>query len=89
MKKLLLIAALTLAGSTAWSQSNQSQTGTQIDSPGHPTANAPDPARPEALREGTTTGMGRTGTPNSSPAEPPKSTTGPMGEPSKSETPPR
>ena len=88
MKKLVLIAALALASSSAWAQSNQ---GRNTDSPGHPTANAPEPATPNSMRNGATTGMGagQTGSPNGSPAQPPKARGGPTGSPSKDESPPR
>ena len=88
MKKLLLVAALALVSSSAVAQSNQ---GRNTDSPGHPTANAPEPARPNSLREGTTTGMGagQAGSPNGAPAQAPKPTTGPTGSPSKDEMPAR
>jgi hypothetical protein len=87
MKKLVLIAALALASSGALAQSNQGRT---VESPRHPTANAP---APNGMREGTTTttGMGadQTGGPNGSPAQPPKAKRGPAGSPSKDESPPR
>jgi hypothetical protein len=85
MKRLVLIAALGLASSGALAQSNQGRT---VDSPRHPTANAP---APNGMREGTTTGMGadQTGGPNGSPAQPPKAKGGPTGSPSKDESPPR
>jgi hypothetical protein len=95
MKKLLLIAALALVSSSALAQSDQGQAGAKNGTTGNPAATASDPAKPDGMRdgirEGATTGMssGQTENPNGSPAAPPKSTTGPVGSPSKAETPPR
>jgi hypothetical protein len=92
MKKVLLISALMLTSSGAWAQSSQGQSGAQAGTNGNADTTMQSGAPPNGMREGTTSGMSpgsQTGSANGTPNARPITTTGPTGQASKTESPPK
>ena len=86
MRKLIFVSFLALASTAALAQSSQGQTGAQAS----PNGNVERTQSPSGkMAPGATTGMDARNSPNGNPSSAPKATTGPSGQPSKDELPPK
>ena len=99
MKKLVLaVGVVALISTGAMARSSQGHVAGQPGVNGNPSTTLHDRGMTHPARRNGTTGIGKgattgsgpeRGSPNGSPAVPPKTTTGPNGMPSNNETPPK